>query len=270
MRLIESLLVRLRHRWLQYLDMTLAASRGRERADLRYAPFVHALAALFGERAENEVHPHVPAERAELYHSIDGGSTELEVLNMLHALVYLFKPQRILETGTWHGFGAIAMAAGLRLNRRGLLLTIDHDPGALRLAKRHIRVFDASLFDFIRFESGDSIEFLMRYEGDPFDFTFLDSSITDRIHELEVLQTRHLLTPDALCLVHDTSRHRQASVPEDTRRHAGLEYLNNLEGLDVLDELRARHEGFEFPYSRGFQFVKFTAPGTSGTAERRG
>jgi hypothetical protein len=58
---------------------------------------------------EINVHPHTPEERADLFLTYDMGSTEIEVLNWLHAMVCLLKPQSILETGTCRGLGTIAL-----------------------------------------------------------------------------------------------------------------------------------------------------------------
>src|SRR6266852_4575937 len=60
---------------------------------------------------EADVHPHVPAERAELFDAFNTGTTEFELLNWVHATVMLIKPEAVLETGAANGLGTIALAS---------------------------------------------------------------------------------------------------------------------------------------------------------------
>jgi predicted O-methyltransferase YrrM len=49
----------------------------------------------------------------------------IEVLDFLYTLVRLTKPERVLETGTWLGRSATAIASALRANGIGYLVTIE-------------------------------------------------------------------------------------------------------------------------------------------------
>jgi methyltransferase family protein len=97
----------------------------------RQLGYAAALAKVFGAGSET-THPHMPAEQAQLYSALDIGSAELEVLECLHSLVYLFKPQLGLETGSYRGFSAMAIASGMRRNGRGQLISVDTKPGSYR------------------------------------------------------------------------------------------------------------------------------------------
>ena len=62
---------------------------------------------------ESFTHPHCPEEKAELFFTFDVGSTEVESLELLHAIIRRTKPQMCLETGTFCGIGTIAIAHAL-------------------------------------------------------------------------------------------------------------------------------------------------------------
>jgi predicted O-methyltransferase YrrM len=217
----------------------------------RQLGYAAALAKVFGASSET-THPHVSAEQAELYSAIDVGSAELEVLECLHSLVYLFKPRFALETGSYRGFSAMAIASAMRRNGRGRLISVETDPGAIRLSKRHLNIFDPASLELVQFELAESRDFLRAYSGQRFEFMFLDSDITARVQELEILQERALIAPDAICVIHDTSRSREQYRPGEAR---------NIAGLEVFDRLARLYESFEFPYARGFRFLKFTRRG---------
>ena len=85
-------------------------------------PFITAVEPEFSTSlCERDLHPHAPGEKSELFHSLNGGFAELEVLEFLYALVFLFKPSNLLETGTGHGFGTLALAKGVSRNGFGKL-----------------------------------------------------------------------------------------------------------------------------------------------------
>jgi predicted O-methyltransferase YrrM len=70
------------------------------------------------EGRESSLHPHVAEERSELFRAADGGSTEYEYLNLIHGLVLATKPTLVLETGTFRGYGTLAL--GSAIHRNGL------------------------------------------------------------------------------------------------------------------------------------------------------
>src|SRR5512135_1049960 len=79
-------------------------------------------------RFESDLHPHVAEERADLFDSLDGATTELEVLNWLHATIRLLKCENVLETGTYAGFGTVALASACRANGFGMVHTLEMNP----------------------------------------------------------------------------------------------------------------------------------------------
>jgi predicted O-methyltransferase YrrM len=194
---------------------------------------------VFGARAETRVHPHVEEERAHLFRSVDCGSTEVEVLDFLHALVRLYKPARILETGTFRGLGTIALARGVADNGVGTVVTLDRDEAAHRLARRAFRVFDGRLLKRVRFVEADTLAWIGECDEAPFELVFLDSAEDIRWMELELLLSRGRLASGAVCVIHDTSPHRS--------RYSGA----RIQPVEGLDGLRAQFESLECPFSRG-------------------
>ena len=159
---------------------------------------------------ESEIHPHHPLEHSELFHVRDGsGSTEFEFLNLLHAFVLALKPVRVLETGTFTGMGALAIASALQWNGRGQLTTIDIDEcrEARELAERY-----HELKHHIKFARADAEEYLDNYQGEPFEVAFIDSG-DGRLREVLILIARQKLASGALVVVHDTSHLRVNANP---------------------------------------------------------
>src|SRR5262249_34901863 len=117
------------------------------------------LSALFGTQPETMDHPHVPEEKAHLFTALDNGSTEFEVLNLLHALVSTFKPEVALETGTYRGFGAIAMASAMAANGVGRLHTVELNPDNADEARSNIDRFDPGLWERLELHHDDSCRF---------------------------------------------------------------------------------------------------------------
>lgn len=201
---------------------------------------------MFGPaHVESSIHPHSPAERAHLFRSFDGGSTELEVLNFLNALVILLKPENVLETGCGQGFGTIALAAGLADNGLGTLQSVEFDPATVHRALAHLEQYDPKLLSIVKIHPGQSMDFLRAWEGPPFDFAFFDSDLQVRHLEFELLRSKGKLTEHATCLFHDTSRHRG-------------EYFHdyNPAMIAALDKAAAPHQRFESNYSRGIRMIR--------------
>jgi len=190
---------------------------------------------------ESEAHPHVPEERAELFTTPDANSSEDETHGLLEALVRSLKPEAVLETGSFLGWGTAALARGVRANGFGKVVSIEIDQAAAFLAKN--RLGELSLDGLVEIVVGDSVEWLRRYSGVPFGFSFLDSSFDARVRELETLAERGLAHGPVM--IHDTSRLRTRSVPAETGTHA--EFLRRLDELGI--------PAVENPLSRGWRLL---------------
>jgi predicted O-methyltransferase YrrM len=209
------------------------------------------LARYFDQKIESEIHPHVPAERADRYHSIDAGSTELEVLQFLAALVCLFKPSVVLETGSYQGFGSLTLASALETNGHGTLVSVECDAQCVAQCRRQVTEFDPRLLSRIHFVTDFSQNFLEQYQGPPFDLCFLDSLLDLRMKEFHILRRRNLLSPGGIVVLHDTSPLRA----EDCPGGGSQTYF----GREEWGQMREEFDVFEFPYSRGFVLLRHRA-----------
>ena len=93
---------------------------------------------------------------------------------LLEALIVVGGAHRVLEIGTFTGFGALAMAAALPDG--GTVTTLEVDSEMAAVAQRH---FEQSPFrDRVELIVGDALETLERLEG-PFDLVYIDAWKSD-------------------------------------------------------------------------------------------
>jgi hypothetical protein len=167
--------------------------------------FIENFIKQFGCNPEENLHLHVPEERAHLYHSIDGNSTEIEVLNLLNAMIICFKPKRIIETGTFLGFGTIAIVDALINNGFGFLHSLECNQENIESAELNMRKyfskFSSPLNDqnrnyksYYELTHADSRDFINSYkinsDADKFDFGFFDSGLGIRHLEFKAMADR--------------------------------------------------------------------------------
>jgi caffeoyl-CoA O-methyltransferase len=101
---------------------------------------------------------------------------------LLEALVVAAGATRVLEIGTFTGYGALAIAA--RLPAGGRVTTIENDEQHAALAREH---FEASPHaDRIELRVGDAREIVRALDG-PFDLVFIDAWKPDYPHYFEAV-----------------------------------------------------------------------------------
>lgn len=192
---------------------------------------------------ESRQHPHAASERGELFLAHNAGSTEIEVLNWLHATVCLLKPQHILETGAANGIGTLALASACRANGFGLVHSIEISGDLCRKGERLLRRHGVG--EFARFYAEDSRAFLGRTEQ-AFEFAWFDSMCEFRVDEYAICRDRGLLRGPAA--FHDTSPARTETLKGWPDPVAHAEYRRRLR-----EAARTPHVGgvFESRLSRG-------------------
>lgn len=188
-------------------------------------------------QVELDCHPHVPEERAELFHTADGGSTEYEYLNLLHALVLATKPRLVLETGTFRGLGSLALASAIHWNGVGRLITVD----ASESSEAKDLLSKYSLSEYVEFVQSESVQFCAEWAGDQFDFLFFDSDVNVRARECDLLLIRKKIVPGAVAAFHDSS---------DLRHGASWSW-------EMIQYLRGLPGGLTLKGSRGLRLVQF-------------
>jgi hypothetical protein len=190
--------------------------------------------------AESDVHPHHPAERANLFSAHDASSIEVENGLLLTALVRVWKPDLILETGTSLGVSAQYLAEGCVANGFGRVVSLEYLPNIAEGARRKLAHLPVDVI------CANSVAWLRAYEGPPFGMAFLDSELPTRVTELMLLQQRRLLY--GIAFVHDTSRLRyEGGMKDDPMFPAALDAL----GLG----------GIECPWSRGWRMFQLPPAG---------
>jgi glycosyltransferase involved in cell wall biosynthesis len=140
-----------------------------------------------------------------LWSMFDGYTAEIEVLDFLYTLVRLTKPQRVLETGTWLGRSAIAIASALRDNGIGHLVTIELNREAAKVAARNIDNEGLTPFATLHVANSLAIELSETYE-----LALFDSDISLRTAEFSRFYDQ--LEPGAIILFHDTADHHIGSA----------------------------------------------------------
>jgi caffeoyl-CoA O-methyltransferase len=116
---------------------------------------------------------------------------------LLEMLVWVGRPQRVLEIGTYSGHSALAMAAALP--ESGRIDTCELDPDHAEVAQRY---FDSSPFgNRITLHLGPALDTLGRLEG-AFDFVFIDANKDGYVDYYEAVLPR--LAPRGLIAVDNT------------------------------------------------------------------
>jgi caffeoyl-CoA O-methyltransferase len=92
---------------------------------------------------------------------------------LLELLVHAVRARLVLELGTYSGFSALSMAAGLADG--GRIVTCEIDPATAEFARRHI---EASPYaERIELRLGPALETIASLDG-PFDLVFIDADKT--------------------------------------------------------------------------------------------
>ena len=197
---------------------------------------------------ESMVHHHCPEEQAHLFHTFEGGGTEIETLWLLWALLRITKPQLVLETGTFRGIGTFALASALKENGRGKLLSLEMDED--KAIETYNSLKETDLADFLEIINQDSLEFIEQLDTQKFkfDFAFFDSTNNLRPTEFKMLYEKGGLTN--LVAFHDTSRLREKtfineSAPQDV-------YVAE---LDKIEKMYCRG-GLDFKLAKGLRVMQ--------------
>lgn len=96
------------------------------------------------------------------------GPVQGQFLEMISRMI---RPERILEIGTFTGYSAICLAAGLAPG--GLLHTIEADPGYAEIAREYFR--KAGLEGRIVLHDGDALDIIPQL-NETFDLVFIDAA----------------------------------------------------------------------------------------------
>src|ERR1700744_1283233 len=152
----------------------------------------------------------------------------LAVSRQTGALLYMYarmtKARSIVEFGTSFGISTLHLAAALRDNGGGLLITTEFEPSKVAAARRN---FDAAgLGDLVEGREGDALETLANELPESIDLVLLDgakalypavlSRLEQRLHEGSVLVADNAdWSPEYLDIVRSSGKYFSQAVPDD-------------------------------------------------------
>lgn len=139
---------------------------------------------------------HPDCRHPEWWSATDAQSAEVEVAELVGAMVRALQPEYVVETGTYVGRTAEVIGRALARNGHGWLDTLEvagepADEAAARCLGLPVTVHTVSSLEFT--------------PAAPIGFAWLDSSMDQRIAELD--RFRDWFAPGAVIGVHDTSPH---------------------------------------------------------------
>lgn len=144
-----------------------------------------------------------------------------ETGHLLYMLVRSTHAQSILEFGTSFGVSTIFLAAALRDNGGGRIITTEFEPSKAARAREHLT--EAGLIDLVEIREGDALETLSEDLPDTFDLVLLDGAKALYADILKRVEAH--LRPGSLVLADDahycpefvarmrSEAHRYSSVP---------------------------------------------------------
>jgi len=109
-------------------------------------------------------------------------------------IIKRYKPTKILEIGTLHGYSAILMVN--LLFDDGKLITIEIDKNLADIARKNIS--KAGLSNKIDVISGNALEVIPTLTGYKFDLIFLDAAKSEYLQYLRLLEEKHLMKKDSV------------------------------------------------------------------------
>jgi caffeoyl-CoA O-methyltransferase len=128
---------------------------------------------------------------------------------VLELLVFAVRPKRVLELGTYSGYGTLSMASVLPPG--GHIDTCELDETHAAVARRYLD--EAGLGDRVTIHLGPALDTLERLEGE-FDFVFIDADKANYPAYYEALVPR--LSPYGLMALDNTLWSGQVAEPDDS------------------------------------------------------
>ena len=122
-----------------------------------------------------------------------------ETGNLLYSLARSMNAKTVVEFGTSFGLSTIFLAAALRDNGGGRLITSEFEPSKVERAQQHID--EAGFSDLVELRAGDALKTFSRDMPDSIDLLLLDGAKALYPEVLALLKKR--LRPGALVIADD-------------------------------------------------------------------
>jgi predicted O-methyltransferase YrrM len=155
------------------------------------------------------------------------GHSDICIRNLIYTMVMNTRPRRVLEIGTHIGSCAVVIAAGLKRNDHGKLLTLEPQQHYRDIASRYIN--EAGLADYVEMlpwpSTGEQCRARLAAEG-PFEIVFVDGAHEYEAALFDIRLSVNLLADNGFVIMHDTGVRAQAFDKAGTGgvRHALREY----------------------------------------------
>ncbi|MET0403528.1 MAG: O-methyltransferase [Cystobacter sp.] len=218
---------------------------------LHTAPIAPLLTRLFTEEATSSATPHEvfaglsEAERTRLLQSKTDYralytrlkdvplAVSRETGTLLYMLARATRARSIIEFGTSFGISTLHLAAALRDNGGGVLITTEFEPSKAARARAHLEAGGVS--ELVELREGDALETLSQGLPETIDLVLLDGAKSLYPEVLERLEAR--LRPGALVLADNADRSPEYLAR--VRAGDGL-YMSLPFGPDVELSMRVR------------------------------
>lgn len=115
------------------------------------------------------------------------GQLSIEERNYLKNAVITFKPNLIIESGTWFGGGStLSLVEGLYKNKKGILHTVEEVTGYYNIANNFYK--NSKYLNFIKLYNSSFVSFINNIDLSQVDFIFLDGGdeTPEGTHKLEL------------------------------------------------------------------------------------
>ncbi len=145
----------------------------------------------------------------------------------LEMLVFATAARRVLEIGTFSGYSALSMAAGLPPG--GRIVTCDLDPTALALARRFVVASPHA--ERIEIREGPALQTMEGLDG-PFDLVFIDADKTNYANYYEAVLPK--LAERGLVVVDNTLW--SGAVLDDTDQSADTMAIRAFNEMVLYDD----------------------------------
>jgi predicted O-methyltransferase YrrM len=152
------------------------------RADAEDGPLFDRIRAEFAETGESFDEERVSGQLTEAFMPVDRASGLF-----LYSLARGRKSQLVVEFGMSFGISTIHLAAAVRDNGGGRVVTTEKDSGKVKRAREYFE--EAGLIDYVEVREGDALQTLRALEG-PVDLLFLDGWKNLYLPVLELLEPR--------------------------------------------------------------------------------
>jgi len=150
-----------------------------------------------------------------------------ETGSLLYMLARSTRAQSILEFGTSFGVSTIYLAAALRDNGGGRIITTEFEPSKAARARENLT--EAGLIDLVEVREGDALETLTRDLPVTFDLVLLDGAKSLYADVLDCVETR--LRPGTLVLSDDARYCAEfvSRMRSDANRYVSVPLAGDLE-----------------------------------------